>query len=59
MRQHLGEILDAYMKRYEKALDCCDLVVEDVFVDIYLHYKIEVYRIYLENFSSWLMEPAR
>lgn len=61
--QYLGEDLEAYVKRFhEKALDCCDLVTEDVMGDIYLHAIIEDYRIYFVSLSfssfSRLIEAA-
>lgn len=36
--QYPGEDLNTDVKRFhEKPLDCCDRVVKDVLVDIYLH----------------------
>lgn len=42
MHQYPREVLDAYMKRFhEKASDWCNLVAEDVLVDICIHGMIE------------------
>lgn len=64
MRQYLREDLDAYVKMlHETNLDCCNLVAEDVLVDVCLYGLIEDYRIYMENLSfssiSWVMQAAR
>lgn len=53
------EYMDAYMTHFhEKAVDCCDPVIEEVLVDV-CHYGM----IYLENLSfslfSWLIEAPR
>lgn len=38
MHQYLGHDLNVYLKRlYEKALHCCDSVVEEVLVDVCHH----------------------
>lgn len=40
--------MDAYVKHFhERALDCCDLVAEDVLVDICLHGMREDYHVHL------------
>lgn len=52
MYQYPREDLDAYVKKfYENALDFCDLVADDVLVDVCLHDMIEEYIVYLENLS--------
>lgn len=38
MRQYQGKDLDAYVKSFhEKALGCCNLVADDMVVDVCLH----------------------
>lgn len=63
-RQHLGEDLDVYVKRFRKrALDCSDAVDKETLVDVCLHGMVNEYRVYLENLTfpsfSKLMEAAR
>lgn len=60
----MGEDLDLYVKRFHnKALDCINLVDEEVLVNVCLHGMNEEYRVFLENltFSSFskLMKAAR
>lgn len=44
--QHPEEDPDAYMRRFpERVLDCCDLVNEEVLVDVCLHVMKEEYLI--------------
>lgn len=59
-----GEDLHVYVRRlHEKALDCCDLVEEEILLNVCLHDRIKEYSIFLENLSfpscSKLMEDGR
>lgn len=46
------EYLDAYVRRFhEKALDYCDPIAEEVFVDVCLYGMLEEYKILFENLS--------
>lgn len=59
-----GEDLDVYLRRFsERAMDCCNLVGEEVLIDVCLHGAMEEYEIFLENLSipsfSRFMEVAR
>lgn len=54
--QYLGKDLDVSIKHFhEKALGCCDPVVEHVLVEVYLQIMIEDYRVYVENLSFSLL----
>lgn len=62
--QYACQDLDLYVKRFhDKALDCVDLVDEEVLVNICLHGMNDKYSIFLEHvkFSSFsnLMKAAR
>lgn len=51
-QQYYGEDLDVYMRRFhEKALDCCNIVDEEVLVNVCVHSMREEYNIFLENLS--------
>lgn len=55
-RQYLREDLYTYVRRFhKKALSCCDLVAEEVLVDLCLHRMMKEYRVFLENLSSLLL----
>lgn len=63
-RQHLGNDLDAYVRRFhEKAMDRCDSVAEEVLSNIWFHSMVNKYITFLENLSflsfSVLMEVGR
>lgn len=48
-----GKDLDIYVKRFHKrALDCYDLVDEEVLVNVCLHDMRKEYRIFLEIYLS-------
>lgn len=48
-RQYSNEYLNVYVRRFhEKALDCCDLVDEEMHVDVCLHVMTEEYMVFLE-----------
>lgn len=61
-RQYSGEDLDVYVRNfYEKALNCCHLVGEEVFVNVCLYGMMKECRIFFrESFSffSKLMEAT-
>lgn len=47
---HPIENLDAYIRGFhERALNCCDLVAKEVFVDICLYCMLEEYMSFLKN----------
>lgn len=49
-RQFPGKDPDAYVRRfYERALNCCVLVAEDVLVNVCLHDMMKEYLIHLDN----------
>lgn len=51
-RQHPGEGLDAYLRRFHKrATDRCYLVAEKVLFDVCIHYMLEEYMTFLKNLS--------
>lgn len=51
-RQHPGEDLDLYVKRFrERALGCSDAVDEETLMDVCLHGIANEYRVYLENLT--------
>lgn len=55
--------MDAYVRRFhQRALDYCDLLVEEVLVYVGLYGMLEKYRIFLESLSfpssSRLMKAA-
>lgn len=63
VQQHLGEDLDACIRTfYDRALDCCNTVEEQMRDDVCLLEMIEEYRIFLKNLSlpffSKLIEAA-
>lgn len=48
--QYPKEDMDIYLKSFnDRALDCCDQMVEQVLVDVCLVGTIEEYRIFVEN----------
>lgn len=51
-RRHPRVDLNAYVMRFhERALDCCNLMAEEVIVDVCFHGMLEEYCIFLEMFS--------
>lgn len=51
-RQFPSEDLNLYVRKFqEKALDCCDLIDEDVLVNVFLHDMNNEYGVFLKNLS--------
>lgn len=49
-RQHSNEDLDVYVRKFrENALYYCDLVSEEMLINVCLHVMIEEYRVLLEK----------